>query len=105
MGIVVKHKDTNRIIFYLKGAEDIMKVKVPKEYKHVIEEYCGDLAREGLRTLVITQKLLSQEKYEKWAKSYDDAKTEMGNREKSMLAVLEELEVNMQYLGVTGVED
>lgn len=30
MGIVTKHLETNRIIFYLKGADTVMKDKVPE---------------------------------------------------------------------------
>jgi phospholipid-translocating ATPase len=84
MGIILCHTDTQRIIFYLKGAEDIMKTKVHSRFSHVIEEQCMDLAREGLRTLVITQKLISPEEYNAWKKLYDEAKVSIGNREENM---------------------
>ena len=105
MGIIIQHKDTQRIIFYLKGAEDTMKTKVGQRYMHIIEEQCSDLAREGLRTLVMTQKLLSAEEYQAWKKLYDEAKISIGNREEAMRNVIEQLEFEMSYLGVTGVED
>jgi len=54
MGIILKHLGSHRIIFYLKGADSIMMKKVPEKYKPVIEEGCEDLAKEGLRTLVLT---------------------------------------------------
>ena len=38
MGIIVRHRETGRIIFYLKGAEDIIKTRVTKRFEHEIME-------------------------------------------------------------------
>jgi len=54
MGIIMKHEKTGRIIFYLKGAETVMKEKVKPNQRVVIDESCDNLANEGLRTLVIS---------------------------------------------------
>lgn len=54
MGIIMRHTATNRIIFYLKGAETVMKDKVHPTQRLIIEEACDDLANQGLRTLVIS---------------------------------------------------
>lgn len=54
MGIVVRHNNSGRIIFYLKGAETVMKNKVRPNQRVVIDESCDNLANEGLRTLVIS---------------------------------------------------
>ena len=56
MGIVVKHKASGRLIFYLKGAEVVMKEKVRPNQRATVDESCENLASEGLRTLVISQK-------------------------------------------------
>lgn len=53
--------ETNTIIFYLKGADVIMNKFIPEIEKGFVEEECGDLARDGLRTLVITQKCMDEE--------------------------------------------
>lgn len=66
MGILVRHKESNRIIYYLKGADIIMIDKVSKIYKNDVHDECEDLARIGLRTLVISQRLISEQEYEKW---------------------------------------
>jgi phospholipid-translocating ATPase len=56
MGIVIRSMETKRIFFYLKGADMVM-VKLTKPlYRGYIQDECDNLAREGLRTLVITQK-------------------------------------------------
>ena len=59
MGIIVRHIDTNRIILYLKGADMVMIDRCKPIFRGYIQDECDTLAREGLRTLVITQKELS----------------------------------------------
>lgn len=54
MGIVLRHTATKRLIFYLKGAEVVMKNKVRPNQRASIDEACENLANEGLRTLVIS---------------------------------------------------
>ena len=66
---------------------------------------CESLAREGLRTLVITQKVLTEEDYLNWRQKYDDACQALRDREARIQQVIEALEVNMRLLGITGVED
>lgn len=73
MGILLRHTTTNRVVFYLKGADSIMKSRVPEVQRGFLLDECENLAREGLRTLVITQKYLSEEEYVEWNKKFIDA--------------------------------
>ena len=54
MGIVLRHQQSGRIIFYLKGAEVVMGKKVRPNQRATVDEACENLAIEGLRTLVIS---------------------------------------------------
>ncbi len=54
MGIILRHLETKKIMFYLKGAETIMKPKVKPSQRASLIEQCETLAMEGLRTLVIS---------------------------------------------------
>jgi phospholipid-translocating ATPase len=54
MGIVLFCPETNEYTFYLKGADTVMKKFVKETSRGFIDEECENLAREGLRTLVIT---------------------------------------------------
>ncbi len=45
MGIVLKHLESERIIFYLKGAETVMKHKVKPNQRVTIDEACENLAK------------------------------------------------------------
>jgi phospholipid-translocating ATPase len=54
MGIILKHRLTGKIIFYVKGAENIMEKKVKPNQRASLVESCENLAMDGLRTLVIS---------------------------------------------------
>lgn len=54
MGIIVKHRQSGKIIFYVKGADVIMAPKVKPGQRSTCQEFCENLSRDGLRTLVIT---------------------------------------------------
>ena len=64
MGIVLQNEATGKIIFYLKGAEVVMKAKVKAGQRATVDEACENLALDGLRTLVISQKLISKQYFE-----------------------------------------
>ena len=105
MGIILKNKTHGHIIFYLKGAENVMMKRVMKEYEYFIKENAENLATKGLRTLVLTQKLISQDEFNKWYEDYSQALTSMENRKEKIQNVVSKLEHNMEFLCVTGVED
>lgn len=105
MGIILRHVETDTYMFYLKGAEVVMQNLVRPSQRDCILEHCENLAREGLRTLVITQKQLQKEEFQRWAARYNEAKADMNNRKEAMKRVLADLESEMELLGVTGVED
>ena len=105
MGIILKNKKHGHIIYYLKGAENVMMKFVKNEYISYISENAENLATKGLRTLVLSQKLISQDDFNKWNKEYQEALTSMDNRQEKISKVISKLENNMDFLCVTGVED
>jgi phospholipid-translocating ATPase len=104
MGILLRNITHGHIIFYLKGAENIMLKFVKEEYTSFIKENAENIANIGLRTLVLSQKLVSNEFYEQWSKDYNEALSSMGDRKKEIADVIAKLENNMDFLAVTGVE-
>ena len=104
MGIIVKNVEHGHIIFYLKGAENIIEKVVKEEYKSYVKENAETLACSGLRTLVLTQKLLDNDFFANWQKLYEKAITSMDDRKEKVSKVIELLENDMEFLGVTGVE-
>ncbi|CAD8047447.1 unnamed protein product [Paramecium sonneborni] len=105
MGILLKQEDL--YIFYLKGADAVMKQFLPETQRGFVDEECENLAREGLRTLVLTQKIVNKQFYENWKLKYEQAKCieNITQRQNKLGKVRKELENNMQFLGITGVED
>lgn len=97
MGILVRNIETNRIIFYLKGAEVVMEEKVQENSRAFLRETCENLASTGLRTLVISQKYVTEAEFQIWNKKYQNAKTEMEDREGKIRKVVDELEENMEF--------
>jgi len=67
MGIIIKHRQTGKIVFYVKGADVIMAPKVKPGQRSTCQEFCENLSRDGLRTLVITQKLIPESEYNEFA--------------------------------------
>lgn len=103
MGIVLQQD--SKIIFLLKGADVIMKNKVPEVQRGFLLDECEDLSNEGLRTLCFAYKLLQQSEFADWMDKYKECQYEMKNRKQRMEECVEELEKNMQFLCITGVED
>ena len=63
------------------------------------------MAREGLRTLVVAKKILTEEQYVDFEQRYQAAKLSVVNRSAQVAAVVESLQRDMKLLCVTGVED
>ena len=105
MGIVLNNIETNQKIFYLKGAENVICKLVKEDYTGIIKENTESLSSIGLRTLVICQKLLSNEDFEKWNKIYQEAITSLEHRKKKIEQAMNLLENKMELLCITGVED
>lgn len=61
MGIIVRDLKTGEITFYLKGADVVMAGIV--QYNDWLNEESGNMAREGLRTLVVAKKVLTDDQY------------------------------------------
>ena len=105
MGIIVQHRQSGKIIFYVKGADVIMAPKVKPGQRALCQEFCENLSRDGLRTLVITQKPIPEAEYNDFASRLQKARASMQNREEEVSRVIMSLEYEMEFLAVTGVED
>ncbi|XP_053427308.1 probable phospholipid-transporting ATPase IIB isoform X4 [Nycticebus coucang] len=96
-------ESTAEITFYMKGADVAMSTIV--QYNDWLEEECGNMAREGLRTLVVARRSLTEEQYQDFESRYSQAKLSLHDRTLKVAAVVESLEREMELLGLTGVED
>ncbi|ORX34913.1 protein transporter [Kockovaella imperatae] len=105
MGIIIRERATGQATFVQKGADVIMSRIVQKN--DWLDEECGNMAREGLRTLVIGRKKLSAEGLAEFEKRYRQAQLVVGEERPVEIArvVSEHLEIDLELLALTGVED
>jgi len=113
MGIIVQFQDGSgttandgfgEIWFYQKGADTVMTSIVAAN--DWLDEETANMAREGLRTLVVGRKRLSVQQYQEFKATYQSASASLINREGQVAAVVAtHLERDLELLGVTGVED
>ena len=115
MGIIVRF-DTGDVVsgtvsgqeddvwFFQKGADTVMSAIVAAN--DWLDEETANMAREGLRTLVVGRKRLTHHHYAAFAADYKTASLALQNRDAGMAAVVKtHLETDLELLGVTGVED
>lgn len=62
-------------------------------------------AEEGLRTLFLAEKFLDEEEYYAWQAESNAAKLEINDREEKVAAVDEKIEVDLELIGSTAIED
>lgn len=112
MGIIVRFvrdpqankDDSGEIVFFQKGADTVMTSIVAAN--DWLDEETGNMAREGLRTLVVGRKPLSAQQYASFSSAYSQAALSLSGRDNAMAAVVKaHLESSLELLGVTGVED
>lgn len=92
------------IWFYQKGADTVMSSIVAAN--DWLDEETANMAREGLRTLVVGRKKLPAQMYQEFSTIYKQASMSLQKRDLSMSKVVKDyLEHDLELLGVTGVED
>lgn len=104
MGIVVRDTQTGEISFLQKGADVVMAKIVQRN--DWLEEETANMAREGLRTLVMARKRISGTLYAEFKDAYHAASISLEGRNEAMAGVVDKyLEHDLELLGLTGVED
>lgn len=104
MGIIIRDKATEEVWFMQKGADVVMAEIV--QVNDWMDEEVGNMAREGLRTLVIGRKRLPPSVYDDFVSKYKEASLSMSDRDQSCAKVVSLiLEHDLELLGLTGVED
>lgn len=104
MGIVVRDTASGELSFLQKGADVVMARIVQRN--DWLEEETANMAREGLRTLVVARRKLTKAAYEDFKARHHAASVRLEGRNEAMAAVVAEtVERDLELLGLTGVED
>ena len=106
--IIVKDPD-GKIILYTKGADSIIEERLsPNSNKEILTQckyYVDKFSAQGLRTLFIAMKILSENEYKLCFKEYTEAMMSLEDKDKKVNAVCEKIEKNLYLIGTTIVED
>lgn len=70
-----------------------------------LQTHLGEFASEGLRTLVLGIKILSEDETEAWLLKFKEASTSIEDRDKKLTAVAYEIERDLHIVGATAIED
>ncbi|KAL1311298.1 hypothetical protein AAFC00_001481 [Neodothiora populina] len=98
-----------KIMLFCKGADSIiysrLKAGEQPELRKVTAEHLEMFAREGLRTLCIAQRELSEQEYQVWNKEHDLAAAAITDREDKLELVSDAIERELTLIGGTAIED
>eukprot|EP00667_Euglena_gracilis_P000659 EG_transcript_659 len=104
----VVQEPSGRLLLLCKGADDVIMERIAERTTMAEEttEHLRTFAQNGLRTLVLAQRHLTEDFYADWDARFRAAiKSHPDIRAQEMEMVADEVERNMQLLGATGVED
>ncbi|KUI74548.1 Phospholipid-transporting ATPase DNF1 [Cytospora mali] len=108
MSAIVRLPD-GRIVLYCKGADSIIYSRLKRgeqqELRRTTAEHLEMFAREGLRTLCIAKRYLTEQQYQMWQKEHQVAATALENREEKLEVVADIIEQDLTLLGGTAIED
>ena len=70
-----------------------------------IQSHLGDFASEGLRTLVLGVRFLTESESQRWLDMYNNAATSIKNRDELLKSAALAIERNLHIVGATAIED
>ncbi|CAE7251714.1 putative phospholipid-transporting ATPase DRS2 [Symbiodinium microadriaticum] len=88
----------------VKGADNVMMDRA----EHVpawLTQSLTNFSLSGLRTLVLGRRRLDEQEVQAWLQTYDAAQCALEDRDAKLEAAAEQIEVKLQMVGVTGIED
>ncbi|EAS00136.2 phospholipid-translocating P-type ATPase, flippase family protein (macronuclear) [Tetrahymena thermophila SB210] len=109
VSIIVKNSQ-GQIQLYCKGADSIIEQRL-SEYEFqqqnlsVSKSVTNQYANQGLRTLFLAKKDLSEQEYNQWSEKYSEAERSLQNRDEQVEKLQDSMEKDLNFLGVTAVED
>jgi phospholipid-translocating ATPase len=108
MSAIIRMPD-NKIMLFCKGADSVIFARLKKgeqgQLRRDTAEHLEMFAREGLRTLCVAQKELTEDEYQAWNKEHDIAAAAIANREEKLEAVSDSIERDLSLIGGTAIED
>ncbi|KAL0476648.1 phospholipid-transporting ATPase [Acrasis kona] len=102
---VLVRDEQDRIILMTKGADmmlfPLLKQKIDSQTVAQLEQFASD----GLRTLICAQRIVSEQFYHEWIDIFNQAKCSLYDREERVSSACEQIETDLEFVGVTAIED
>ena len=106
--IIIRSSD-GKIILYTKGADSIIEQRLSKDSnKEILNQckyYVDKFSAQGLRTLFIAMKILSENEYKAFLKEYNEAMMSLDEKDEMVSIACDKIEKNLFLIGTTIVED
>lgn len=108
MSAIIRMPD-GKIVLFCKGADSVIYSRLKRGEQSFLRkstaEHLEMFAREGLRTLCIARKEISEEDYQMWSKEHDLAAAAITDRDEKLEKVADAMERELILLGGTAIED
>ena len=110
MSVIVQDQ-RKRIYLISKGADTVMLPRTlygeatNASTREEVDGIIHDYSCKGLRCLMFGAKEMSYEDWKSWNKSFRQAANDIENREDRMAECMEQVEMDLHFLGITAVED
>lgn len=108
MSSIVRMPDGS-IRLLCKGADSVIYSRLApgqqQELRKSTAEQLEQFAREGLRTLCIAERKISEKEYQAFSKEHDIAAAALTERDEKLEEVANEIEQNLMLIGGTAIED
>ena len=106
MSVIVKYE--GKIKLYSKGADNVIFERLASgqdDLKAKTQEHLDRFATDGLRTLVLGVRELTQQQFDDWKAEHHQAAIALENRDEKLDAVYNMIEKDLTLLGATAIED
>nr|XP_020462938.1 phospholipid-transporting ATPase ID-like isoform X2 [Monopterus albus] len=107
MSVIVRNPE-GRIRLYCKGADTVLLERLHpcnQELMNITSDHLNEYAADGLRTLALAYRDLTEDEWEAWAESHRCAGKATSCREDRLAATYDQIEQDMMLLGATAIED
>lgn len=108
MSAIIRMPD-GTIRLFCKGADSIIYSRLAQgqqlELRKTTAEHLEMFAREGLRTLCVAERILTEDEYVDWSRKHDIAAAALTDREEKLEEVASAIEQELMLLGGTAIED
>uniref|UniRef100_A0A7S1PJ75 Phospholipid-transporting ATPase n=1 Tax=Percolomonas cosmopolitus TaxID=63605 RepID=A0A7S1PJ75_9EUKA len=105
---IIVRDQSGSLILYTKGADNVLYPLLNASSKRdadVTDDLLNIFADAGLRTLVCAKAQLDEAEYKSWNQRFEEASNLIFGREKRLEELSDEIERNLDLVGVTAIED